>query len=107
MSKTGYVVVEKSYFYTDEYFADAGSGMPRRIFDTLEDAQKQVDALNVDACRSGYIRPWDTEVGFEEHQAMHAALSELIGEPVTNDLWDLEMEILGRVSDQAILRFLD
>lgn len=49
---TQYIVIERSYIYNDETYDRSEGGEPRKLFDTLEEAQKYARQLNLETFES-------------------------------------------------------
>ena len=104
MSKTVYVVKEKSYFYTDEYYVEIESGVPQKVFGTRDEAQKAAEKLDISLCRSGQYRIWETESCFENSAPLVNALQRIANLEVTwENVWDIDEAYLEEHLNDAQL----
>lgn len=110
MSKKIYIVVEKSYFYNDEYYTEADGGMPEKAFETRQEAEAAALELDITICFTGHYRLWETEECFDNPDRINeltAALQRVTGREFTEDqIWEIDDEFVAENLNRDQVRTL-
>lgn len=110
-----YVILNKGYEYNDEIYSESesGGGHPKKIFFTKEDAQKEINKLNILEFKQTNIDGYAYDLGdiVDDVDALKTyvdSLNEKYGKPTPASKWDSvdEWRLNEKATDEESVKYM-